>query len=742
MGLRTRFRRHRKDTRLIAAGLGALLILFSGFFYLLLYNQDLEARVINNRVLLFALWYINVVLILAVFFVFLRVVFKTLVERQNPLLGSKFKTKLIATYIGLSLFPVLLLFFFANQLLNGSMDRWFSVPLKAEVLQEASEVAGALNRHIEEDNVRFAARVLGEISTLSSSVPSAPSQITDSPQLGLRLQELLEETGLDMLAVYEGTDFVHAVISPRTGLAELPDVEWQLLRQAAREGKAVRVKPLSGQRGLLTLAAVSYGTTDATETSPLVVTAGTIVEQPVADKVRTLRETFQSHRQLVVEKDSIKASHLLLFLMATLLILLASSWVGLYLARRVTVPIQALSAGTRRIMDGDLAYRVEVDAGDELGVLVESFNRMTDELEHNRDLLERSNQELMEASRQQSEERALIAAVLQNVAAGVISIDRDGVIFTCNGAARSMLQLRDPVLLRPAAEVFDDPNHAKILRLLERLPEGRGRLSESLDMILGGEWKTFEVTVTTIRDPEGRFRGRVVVFEDLSDLIKAQKLAAWNEAARRIAHEIKNPLTPIKLSAERLLRRHQAGDEDLGTALETAVDIIVREVGSMQEMVNEFSRFARMPHTQPVETDLQKLLMETVHLYQGIKPGVEVQGEIQPEAHTGWVDGKQIKQALINLLDNAVEATEAPGTVRVWAERDNTLLRLHVADTGRGISDKDKDKLFLPYFSTKGRGTGLGLAIVQRIVNDHHGRIRVEANRPKGTVFTLELPMR
>jgi two-component system, NtrC family, nitrogen regulation sensor histidine kinase NtrY len=231
------------------------------------------------------------------------------------------------------------------------------------------------------------------------------------------------------------------------------------------------------------------------------------------------------------------------------------------------------------------------------------------------------------------------------------------------------------------------------------------------------------------------------VLEDLTELIQAQQLAAWSEAARRIAHEIKNPLTPIKLAAERLLKKHRQGDADLDRALEEGVEIIVREVATMKGMVDEFSRFARMPRPRPAPVDLGRLLEETLHLYRGLKPGVEVGGVVGGDLRQASLDAEQIRQALINLLDNAIEATEAPGQVRVSVGRANGHLEIQVADTGRGIPAESKEKLFLPYFSTKGRGTGLGLAIVQRIVSDHHGSIRVEDNRPHGTVFTLELPI-
>jgi two-component system nitrogen regulation sensor histidine kinase NtrY len=258
--------------------------------------------------------------------------------------------------------------------------------------------------------------------------------------------------------------------------------------------------------------------------------------------------------------------------------------------------------------------------------------------------------------------------------------------------------------------------------------------------LLAGDWKTFEAKVTALRHPEGQLRGHVMVLEDLTELIHAQQRAAWNDAARRIAHEIKNPLTPIKLAAERLLRRHRRGDPDLGRFLEDAVEIIVREVGSMQAMVDEFSRFARMRRPKPTSVDVTRLVEETLDLYHGIKSGVDIEGRVDAEASSAWLDGEQLKRVLINLIDNAVEAVDPPGSVHVAVERNNGVLRIQVADTGRGIPPEAREKLFLPHFSTKGRGTGLGLSIVRRIIAEHHGTVRVSDNQPSGTVFTVEIP--
>ncbi|HEY9420182.1 MAG TPA: ATP-binding protein, partial [Thermoanaerobaculia bacterium] len=479
--------------------------------------------------------------------------------------------------------------------------------------------------------------------------------------------------------------------------------------------------------------------------APVIVIAGKLLDPVLAEQRETLVQDFQAYRQLVVQKDDLRASHMLLFGMVTLLILLASSWTGLYLARRVTVPIQALADGTRRISGGDLSYRVDVEADDELGVLVDSFNRMTEELQSNKELLERGNQELVASNQRLAAERALIAAVVENVAAGVVAIDPSGRIFACNGAALTMLRQHEgDVVGRLVEEAWGDPDRERLASAareaaLESRPAGRG--SKEIHLPLGGEWKSFEVKVTALRDATGREQGWVLVIEDLTELIKAQQLAAWNEAARRIAHEIKNPLTPIRLSAERLLRKHRQGDPGLGQAIEEGAEIIVREVVNLQEMVDEFSRYARMPRPRPERVDLSRLVGETLNLYRSLKPGVDVEGEVDSRLTEVWIDGEQIRRALINLIDNAVEATEAPGRVTVQAHSVNGHLEIQVADTGRGIPPAAKDKLFLPYFSTKGRGTGLGLAIVHRIITDHQGSIRVEDNRPRGTVFTVELPM-
>ena len=685
--------------------------------------------------LFFVLWYVNVLLILIILFVLLRNVIKLVVERRHRVLGSTFKFKLVATYIGLSLIPVLLLFAIASELLQGAMDRWFNTPV-APVLERGNAVAQALYDRIERTNLRDAARVMRELQGIDLDDPQ------QRPLLNRRMQALLTELNLDVLEVYQGREFVNAILNLQSGIAELPEPDRSFLETGDEGGEGDRRadplrhrrQPPLGRRGRPRPRRAPAG-------APTIVVVGSLLDPTLTAQREKLVQDYQAYRQLVVQKDEVRASHFLLFLMVTMVILLASSWTGLYLARRVTLPIQALAEGTRRISGGDLSHRVEVVADDELGVLVDSFNRMTEELASNKELLERSNRELTTSNQRLAEERALIAAVLENVAAGVVSIDSQGHIFTCNGAALDMLRQREEdVVGRPFEEAWGDPDRKRLAAAVREVGRG-GHGSKEIHLTLGGEWKTFELKVTALRDAAGTIQGGVVVIEDLTELIKAQQLAAWNEAARRIAHEIRNPLTPIRLAAERLLRKHQQRDPALGKAIEEGVEIIVREVVTLQGMVDEFSRYARMPRPRPAPVDLPKLVGETLHLYRNLKPGVEVEGEVDPALAAVWIDGEQIKRALINLLDNAVEATEAPGQVAVAAYPVDGHLEIQVADSGRGIPADAKEKLFLPYFSTKGRGTGLGLAIVHRIVTDHQGAIRVEDNAPHGTVFTVELPM-
>jgi two-component system nitrogen regulation sensor histidine kinase NtrY len=718
-----RLLQYRKDTRLVIAGLAGLLVVLSIIYYLIQRSRDLPPDLATNKVLLLLLWYINVVLILAIAFMLLRNVVKLMVERQHKLFGSKFKIKLVATYILLSLVPALLLYVYGSSLLRGWIDEWFEQSAFESVAEQGFVVAEALENELRDKTLNGAREALADVGSFNLADP------TRRPALAHRLLELLTELDVHYLGIYDDTDFVHGVALPQAGFRELPEQGRRFLLEALRKGEAQQAIHGSLGRTLLAAAASPEGG----DTRPLIV-AAILIPPELAEASAGLIQTRQGYRQLEIQKGSIKATYRLTFLMVTLLILLATTWVGLYLARRVTVPIEAVAEGTRRLAEGNLDYRVEVPADDELGVLVESFNSMTSELK-------RSKEELVSTNRRLDEERALIEAVLDNVAAGVVSVDGEGRLLTCNRAAAKMLrQETERHVGRHVDEIWADRERSKLANLFHGESARQGAKVQTLRLFLGGHWKTFEAKVRSMRDLDRETSGHVMVLEDLTELIRAQQRAAWHDAARRVAHQIKNPLTPIKLSAERILKKYRAGDSNLGTAIEEGAEIIGNEVATLKEMVDEFSQFARMRPPRPRKTDVRRLIRETVRLYDGIKAGIIVTGKVDPNASTALIDREQVKQVLINLLDNAVEAVESPGQVGVSVHQENGALRIVVSDTGHGISAKDRDKLFLPHFSTKGRGTGLGLSIVHRIVTEHHGSISVADNDPHGTVFSIDLP--
>ncbi len=785
--LREQLLRHRKDARFVSGGLTLLLVVCGSVYYLLQRGKGLPAQLAANKVLLFVLWYVNVILILTILLILVRSVFRLLLERRHRILGSKFKTKLVLTAIGLSLIPVLILFPFATRLLLQSFDQWFSLEIE-EIVGQAAETATALLDQIENTNKRDARRVLAELRSFDLD------DLDQRSALHQRLRELHEESQLDYLAVFAGTELIHGSADPTAGFNKAVSIQGQIrfLEEAMEKGEATRVDDSPGIEGQLNLAAcaepLAEETREANAADPeapggdvsdeapeaavsrMVIVAGTVLPPEIAQRSALLLRANQSYLQMAVEKDDVRAVYLLNLLMVTLLVILAFSSIGLRLARRLTAPIQALADGTRRISDGDLDHRVEVAVDDEVGVLVDAFNSMTQELKRNKELVDHGSRELMDANKR-------LAAVLQNVAAGVVSIDAEGRIVTCNGAALAILSQREEdVVGQSILEAWADPERGKLVMLLEEedladdgalaplrgdgdalahlrgdgdaLAHLRGdgdalahlRESRQVRMVIGGLWKTLELKVTTLPEASGQRGGRVVVLEDLTELIYAQKMATWNEVARRIAHEIKNPLTPIRLTAERLLHKYRQGDPRLGDTLESGVELIVHEVSSLKSMVDEFARFARMPRPQPQQIDLEEMIAETLRLYRNLKPGVEVAGRVEATAASVRFDPEQLKSVLINLLDNAVEATDAPGKITLSTAQRNGNVLLHVADTGRGIPAQDLGKLFLPYYSTKGRGSGLGLAIVHRIVADHHAAIHVARNQPRGVVFTLEIP--
>jgi two-component system nitrogen regulation sensor histidine kinase NtrY len=472
---------------------------------------------------------------------------------------------------------------------------------------------------------------------------------------------------------------------------------------------------------------------------------GIHVPQRLEARLRGISQAFQEYKQLKLLKNPIKGIYILLFLLMTLIIVFSATWFGLYLARGITDPIQKLAEGTREVAAGNLKYKVEVRADDEIGILVDSFNRMTGDLAASQAKLEETYRDLQAKHNEVEQRRHYTETVLETVATGVVSLDPAGHVTTINGAAERMLGLPAARIQgRVAAQAFRSPQYAEIAGLIQRMGRARhGMLDREVHLRRDGQTVALLASATALKGPDGAYMGMVLAFDDLTELLKAQRLAAWREVAQRIAHEIKNPLTPIQLSAQRL-RRRLAGERspEEKRLLEEATATIIQEVDALKQLVDEFSRFARMPALTLRPTDLGRLLESVVGLYRDSHPALSIKASFSPDLPSLEVDPDQIKRAVLNLVDNAVEAVGQTGEVTVqtvWLPQASRA-RIIVTDDGPGIAADDKEKLFVPYFSTKATGMGLGLPIVHQIVSDHGGTIWVEDNPPRGSRFVIELP--
>src|SRR3989441_1002377 len=428
----------------------------------------------------------------------------------------------------------------------------------------------------------------------------------------------------------------------------------------------------------------------------------------------------------------------------TLIVVFSFVWFGFYLARGITGPIAELAEGTREVAAGNLAYKVHARADDEIGVLVQSFNRMTDDLSESKRRLEEAYLDLQDKHTELEDRRRYMETVLEAITTGVVSLDPQNRITTVNRAAATMFGLNEHTMVgRSIDQVFAGPDLREVVALAQRIQRGRAAtVEQALQLRRNGARVSLLASGTTLRGTEGEYAGMVIVFDDLTELLKAQRLAAWREVAQRIAHEIKNPLTPIQLSAQRLRRRlaRNPGDEQLITE---CTETIIQEVDGLKRLVDEFSRFARMPVLTPRPTDLKSLVDAVAGLYRESHPALRLTTRYRDDLPLLEVDPDHIKRAMLNLVDNAAEAVGGTGEVDIEALHlpEAGRVQVIVSDTGPGISAEDKDKLFMPYFSTKTNGMGLGLPIVHEIVTEHGGTIRVEDNQPKGSRFVMELPV-
>jgi two-component system nitrogen regulation sensor histidine kinase NtrY len=729
----------RDNPRLILAGIVALiglLVVLAVLISTSRYSPDFLSEFV-----LYALSAADLTMLAALVFVLARNIVKLVVERRRALPFARFRAKLVVLLLAMTLVPAVLVLIVGSELIRTSVDRWFNAPMD-EILASANKIAAdyyAERESAVSEQATRAARMLGTVDFTSADARAVRDRVTpDVTSQRVQMVEVYRLVGQGGTPTLEPlVDVVAPNLPPGYSRAAADRLASQALASSA---VARSIETLGDGGDLLHAAAVI--TAPGGRPVGVVVTTDYLTGD-LAVRSRRMTQAFENYNQLRVLKRPLTGVYLSFFLMTTLLILVGATWMGLYLAKRITGPVQALAAAAREIGAGRLDQRVEPESSDEFGSLVEAFNTMASELAASRRRVERGTIALERKHVEVEGRRRYIETILERISTGVVSVDAAGAITTINSSAARLLSLNRQIVGQSAASVFDRPDLQPLARLIASAARGKSEsATHELAIPSEGQDRHLAVVATALPGDNGAPDGVAVVLDDVTPLIRAQKVAAWREVARRLAHEIKNPLTPIQLSAERL-RRHFSGASMQARALvDECTTTIIGEVESLKGLVDEFSQFARMPSPRTVPTDLARLITDTMALYDGIFADVRFGRRFDQDVPLVRLDPEQIRRVVINLVDNAIEAMERSGDIMVESQLDpsNAIVRVVVSDNGPGIPPAEREKLFLPYYSTKRRGSGLGLAIVRRIIAEHGGSIEVGENAPHGTRFTIELP--
>ena len=698
----------------LAVGGLSIVLLAATIFTLGSLRAPVHPEQTNSRLILFALSTFVFVAFLVFGLVLLRSLVRLLNDRRAGLLGSRFKTKMVFGAMGISLLPLVFLFMFSYSLVNRTLNLWFPKPLEI-ANAESQKLLDEYSREVHERLNLRAARLAPTLDSLGVKA------ILDQSQAGTAIP-------LDAVWIADAkngvTQAAPSALSDghlRFARALPSGVEvWETDQDAYITGAA----PVSGGKLFV-----------GRKLGPGFLTSVSTIESQTHD--------YEQQRQQI---RAYKNQILLALFLITVLLLSSTTWVALFLSKQVTVPIQAMAEATQEVARGNFDHRVTIQPQDELGTLVNSFNEMTAQLGEGRRQINEFTRNLQQAFEERDRRRKLMEAILENIPTGVLSLDAEGGISRVNSAVAAIFgeHAREA---RTLSDLFGDEASRPVQALMRRSLR-MGVASREIEIAASGRLVRAAVTVSSLGTRRSN-PGFVVVIDDLSELLRAQKAAAWQEVAQRIAHEIKNPLTPIMLSAQRLRRFLERAEPavaktDLGSLVAECSGLIEREARALESLVHEFSQFARFPSARLAPSDINQIAKGALALFQGRLDGIQVNTDLAAQLPAVRVDEELLRRVLANLIDNAAEAMEDSKLRRLSVvtrmREEGDAVEIEISDTGHGISPEDKERLFLPHFSTKDRGTGLGLAIASRIVSEHNGSLRVEDNEPVGSRFIIRFP--
>ncbi len=676
---------------------------------------------ITGNIIIFALININVVLIVLLIFLVTRNIFKLILDRKRNILGAKIRYRLVVIFIGFSLAPTILLFVAAANITTTSIKSWIG-----------GRVGVALTGALE--------MARGKLESEARSLDAPAAEAARRIPTGAGEKTVAEI--LDSVRKESETGAAFLLAEPERILATSGEIPGNISGEILSRLKGMHFEV--GKGGSTTFVGDAYASVARKTADGRVVVAIKALSPGEARLVGEISKAYDEYHQVRLLDDPIRASYIAVLVLITLLIVFAASWMGIYLARQITVPIQMMAEGTEKVARGDLDARIEYVSNDEFGHLVSSFNRMTGDLKEMKRSLEETNLSLSNTYDELRRRTQFIETILTNISTGVIVIDRRSRIAMINKVAERMLGIKtEKVLGRAYKEVIRE-EHFEAIRTLSReigMEGSGGQVERQVELPVGGKKISIRVSVTALHDDAGDYMGLVVAFDDLSQAMRLQKVLAWREVARRIAHEIRNPLTPIQLSTERMQKKYSSAHAD-DPAFADCTQTILSEVRTLKHLVEEFNRFARMPSPVFKEGRLVEEVQSIVETYRAAHPEITWTFERGLSLPSEF-DSFQMRRVVTNLLENSVSAMNGKGSVsvRCGCIEDMGQARLSVADDGPGIPPEDRERIFEPYFSRREGGTGLGLAIVSAIVSDHGGAVRVRDNAPRGTVFEIEIPL-
>ena len=720
------------------------LILIFGILVVVALLTFVESRIINfgadiavsNTVLMFILINVNLLLLVLMIYLVFRNLVKLIYDRRRNVLGSKIRTKLVIAFVSLTLLPTIVLFFFSINFITSSIEFWFNVPVE-QALENSLWVGRRIYSRAEENNRFLLERISYQLKAKNLLDPKNQEALSNYIRIVQR------EFNLDALEVYAPTsERLSFALAPRLeneyfGIISAEDFQKELPPDGVR---SISQTIPSGEF-VKTIGTVPFAVQPGEALGFVVATI--LIAPDLSENLQFIRRGFSEYQQIKLLKKPIQITYYISLSIVALLVLFCAIWFGFFMARSISLPIKELAEGTRRVADGDLSYSINPLGDDEFGSLVKSFNQMTKDLRTSRGKLELSARMLRHQNIEIEEKRQFMEIVLKSVSAGVVTLDAKGIISTMNKSAEKMLNLKSEQILNKSFKHLLTGQFLELANdIMDNLPVSRGDTIElPLKLTIEGRPRSFLISVNALKDDTGQHMGTLMVFDDLTELEKGQRMAAWREVARRIAHEVKNPLTPIALSAQRLKRKYAQFVDD--TIFEECTETIISQVELIRNLVNEFSSFARFPSANPVPCHLMPIVEETLALYREGHSRINFKINNTSDIPILNLDRQQMKQALLNLIDNAIGALKGTGNITISVAHDPILkkVRMEIADDGPGISNEDKTRLFQPNFSTKKTGMGLGLTIVNTIIADHNGMINVQDNTPRGAKFVIELPV-